>query len=105
MQTDRLLWRLAERTENLKASFRRGRQLRMMALARPILLCGPLVQGDYLPMSVSKDFVERQWGPRLTQRLLLKAETVFRTLQPVIVHFHSQGSATKRTKEAVLAMW
>ena len=67
-----------------------------------------LLHGDYLSMSVSKRFCEDAVGDHGSHRELLLTETIFRPLQPVIVHFHSQRLSTlwspKRTKEAVLAM-
>ncbi|CAN0551865.1 unnamed protein product [Rangifer tarandus platyrhynchus] len=49
-----------------------------------------LLQGDYLSMSVSKRLCEDAVGDHGSHRELLLTETIFRTLQPVIVHFHSQ---------------
>ena len=49
-----------------------------------------LLQGEYSPMSVSKRLCEDAVGDHGSHRELLLTETICRTLQPIIVPFHSQ---------------
>lgn len=77
----------------------------MMALARPILLLWPSYcrVTTYLCLYL-KDFVERQWGPRLTQRAAVDRNSLQDFATRYCAFPLPKAQPPKRTKEAVLAM-
>lgn len=85
-----------QRTENIKHLQREGGGGDDSFSLAHFVFLALLLEGDYLSVSVSKRLCEDAVGDHGSLRELLLTETIFRTLQPAIVHFHSQRLSSHR---------